>query len=69
MKMSQREDTSKKFTLKELSEIFHDNESTKDKVVEDNPTQVYNTCCIVNYTMRRKQALYKLFPIRYFIKI
>lgn len=35
--MTQREDTSKKFTLKELSEIFHDNDSTKDKVVEDNP--------------------------------
>lgn len=35
--MTQRKDTGKTFTLKEILELFHDIESAKDKVLEDAP--------------------------------
>lgn len=35
MKMTQRNDNGKSFTLKKISETFHDIGSTKDKVLEE----------------------------------
>lgn len=39
IKMTQRKDTSKSFTLKEISEIFHDVGNTKEKVLEEDPNE------------------------------
>lgn len=63
-------------TFKEFSEILHNTESTKDKVLEADPDlensrtsgRAWRWCplCIVSDMTRRRQALLKLIQIKFF---
>ena len=61
----------KNLTLKDLSEIFHDIESTKDKILEADPNleKSMGICQgvekMIAPSMRRRQALLKLLLINF----